>query len=242
MNESLKTGRAPAWRRIEAELEQDIVSGVFAPGCRLPVEPELAARFGVNRHTVRRALAMLADRGFISIEQGRGTFVREFLLDYPISGRTRFSEIISRQHRSSSAHLLHSRIEAAPALIARDLDIAADTLCVVMETLSEVDGKPLSVVTRYFPAARFTGIDAVFRDTGSISKALQYFGVTDYFRRLTRVTARPARPADADLLQQPRSWPVLVTEAINVDTAGIPVEYGLARGAAERMQIIFNTE
>lgn len=241
-NKPVKTTQLPAWRQIETALEQDINTGVFAPGSRLPIEPELALRFGVNRHTVRRALSALADRGFISIEQGRGTFVRESRLDYPISERTRFSQIISRQHRSGSAHFLSSREEPAPLLIARDLEITPGTLCVVLDTLSEVDTKPLTLTTRYFPASRFAGIDEIFQQSGSISTALQHFGVNDYIRRISRVTARPARPEDADLLQQPRSWPVLVIEAVNVDVDGIPIEYGLSRGAAERMQVIFEND
>jgi GntR family phosphonate transport system transcriptional regulator len=242
MSSPVSHTQVPAWRRIENQLEQDIASGAYPAGSRLPVEPELAARFGVNRHTVRRALAALADRGFISIEQGRGTFVRHSMLDYPIGRRTRFSEIISRQNRSARTQLLNSSIATPPQPVARDLQIAVDSLCVVLETLSEVDGKPLNLVTRYFPAPRFDGIDRAFQDTGSISKALQRFGVSDYRRRVTRVSARPARPEDAALLQQPRSWPVLVSESINVDLNGVPIEYGLARGAAERVQLIFETE
>ena len=64
------------WREIEEVLSQDIVNGVFPAGSRLPKESELALRFGVNRHTIRQALAALRDRGAISIEQGRGTFVK----------------------------------------------------------------------------------------------------------------------------------------------------------------------
>ena len=43
------------WRRIADDLERAITSGELAAGTRLPGENEIAARFGVNRHTVRRA-------------------------------------------------------------------------------------------------------------------------------------------------------------------------------------------
>ena len=45
------------WRQIMETLKAEIVSGAFEKGSRLPPESELAARFGVNRHTVRRAIA-----------------------------------------------------------------------------------------------------------------------------------------------------------------------------------------
>ena len=47
------------WRQIESALTEEIQSGLLQPGDRLPPESELAERFRVNRHTVRRAVAAL---------------------------------------------------------------------------------------------------------------------------------------------------------------------------------------
>ena len=47
--------------------------------------------------------------------------------------------------------------------------------------------------------------------------------------------------SDAELLRQARNRPVLVTESVNVDAAEVPVEYGVARFAADRFQIVFET-
>jgi DNA-binding transcriptional MocR family regulator len=52
--------RSALWREIAETLEVEIARGHAAAGARLPTEAELAARFGVNRHTVRHALADLA--------------------------------------------------------------------------------------------------------------------------------------------------------------------------------------
>ena len=62
------------WRRIADDLEQAIALGTHAAGERLPGEVEIAARFGVNRHTVRRALAELTERGLVRAERGSGTW------------------------------------------------------------------------------------------------------------------------------------------------------------------------
>ena len=69
------------WRQIAQALEQAITSGQHQPGGRLPSEAELSALHGVNRHTVRRALEALSSRGLIRIEQGRGSFVAEDVVD-----------------------------------------------------------------------------------------------------------------------------------------------------------------
>src|SRR5450432_3725851 len=82
------------WRRIADDLEQAIALGTHAAGDRLPGEVEIATRFGVNRHTVRRALAELSERGLVRAERGSGTYVETQRLAYPLRSRTRFSEIV----------------------------------------------------------------------------------------------------------------------------------------------------
>jgi len=58
-------------------MEQRILQGVYAPGERLPGESSLQVEWGVSRSVVREAMKMLASRGLLSIQQGRGTFVSE---------------------------------------------------------------------------------------------------------------------------------------------------------------------
>ena len=70
-------GLGPRARRVYAALHDRIVRGDLAPGARLPAHRELAAEFGVAPMTVRQVLSHLEERGFVSREVGRGTFVRQ---------------------------------------------------------------------------------------------------------------------------------------------------------------------
>jgi GntR family phosphonate transport system transcriptional regulator len=227
------------WRQIAEALAGEIRSGTLPEGARLATEPQLAARFGVNRHTVRRAMSDLAERGLVRIEQGRGTFVQEHVLDYLIGRRTRFSEIVSSQNRQSGGRLLGGAHEAAPAWVARELALEPDAPAIRLETLRDLDGRPLALGTHYVSAARFPRYLEVFRAEGSVTKALARCGVPDYERKVTRVTARMPEPSDAELLRQPRNRPVLVTEWVNVDRDGRPVECGVTRFASDRTQVVF---
>jgi DNA-binding FadR family transcriptional regulator len=58
-------------------LQQQISSGRYRTGDKLPIEPELMKQFGVGRSTVREAIKILANSGLLRVQQGVGTFVEE---------------------------------------------------------------------------------------------------------------------------------------------------------------------
>jgi GntR family transcriptional repressor for pyruvate dehydrogenase complex len=61
--------------RVAAQLLATIADGRHPPGARLPREAALADEARVSRLTLREAVRMLRDKGVLSVEQGRGTFV-----------------------------------------------------------------------------------------------------------------------------------------------------------------------
>lgn len=63
------------YEQIAAELRDRIAGGVHAVGEKLPPETVLARQMGVNRLTLRKALAILEGDGAIVRQRGRGTFV-----------------------------------------------------------------------------------------------------------------------------------------------------------------------
>jgi GntR family transcriptional regulator, phosphonate transport system regulatory protein len=230
------------WKKLAEKLENEIGAGEIAAGTRLPPEPELAARFGVNRHTIRRAVAALADMGLVSIEQGRGTFVRGTgMLGYPIGPRTRFTDVISGLNQFPRARFIRSARVPAMGKMATDLKLQEGDLCLLLETLHLADERPINLAAHYFPLARFEGLDRVFQEVGSITKALTRFEIHDYTRRTTRVSSRMPLSGEAELLQQPIGKPVLVLETVNVDETGTPIEFGIGRFASEAVQLVFET-
>src|SRR3546814_10999216 len=103
------------WRQIAETLEKDIREQVYEPGQRLPTEAELAARFSVNRHTVRRGIAFLEQEGVLRVEQGRGTFVQERMVDYRLGKRTRFTENHQKQSPIPPGDLVRALVLPADA-------------------------------------------------------------------------------------------------------------------------------
>lgn len=225
------------WRQIADRIRASIGNGDYDATGMVPPEKTLAAAFSVNRHTVRSALAALAQEGIVRTVQGRGTLIeRKERLNFPISRRTRFTDGIGDQARDLEGLFLASAEEPANAELARRLSIPEGTSVIRLETLSKVDRRPVSRSTSWFPAERFAGIDEGYRQHGSITRTFSELGLTDYVRDTTEVTASHAEPSDlADLELSPGAI-LLITKALNTDLEGVPVQYAVTRFASDRVQ------
>ncbi len=229
------------WRRIADEIEHSIVGGRFAPGSRLPGEIELAESFGVNRHTVRRAIAALAERGMVRAERGSGTYVEPPRIAYPIRARTRFSEIVGAAGRAVSGRLTTSTVEPAEPEIARRLRVKPGTAVVRLELLRHADRIPLCAATSWLPAERFPSAARIYASTSSITRVLAHFGVRDYARKSTQVSAAIADAAAAAALRIALGRPILVVDSTDLDGTGVPVITTRARFPADRLSLTIET-
>ncbi|AKI00070.1 phosphonates metabolism transcriptional regulator PhnF [Hoeflea sp. IMCC20628] len=236
-----RTGIA-LWRQVADQIRQSVLTGL-APDERLPSEAELATRFGVNRHTVRAAIAALEKEGILRAEQGRGTFLNDRKrLRYPIGQRTRFSSGLENQAQTRSGKLLSSKTLPAPLHVSTALSLPESTPVIELSTVSAADGVPVSAATSWFDAARFAQIADLYAETGSITASLALLGVDDYTRKTTAIEARHASSEDLDLLALSPGAIVLLTRAIDIDSRGQPVLYGESRFAADRVELLIDND
>jgi GntR family phosphonate transport system transcriptional regulator len=228
------------WRQIADTLSTEIRDRAYADTGRLPGEVELAARFAVNRHTLRQAVAALQTEGLVRIEPGRGTFVQHELLDYALSKRTRFSENLLRQGLLPSKQLLTACEIAAPERALRELKLDKGARVLKVETLDEANDKPIGLATAYYPAQRFSGLLAMLNEGTRTTEILKHFGVQDYVRANSRITTQMPTDENAQLLQQPANRPLLCVECLDVDMDGVPIKYGETVFCGDRVQLVVN--
>lgn len=229
--------RAPIWASIAATLSGEITAGQYRPGDKLPTEAALAQRFGVNRHTVRHALADLAQAGIVHARRGAGVFVATSPTDYPLGRRVRFQQNVLASGRTPSRQILRLEPRAAGPQEAEALNLPSGALVHVIEGLSLADAAPLAMFRSVFAAARFPGLLAAMAGQTSITAALAAEGLADYTRASTRITAIAADALLALHLRLPQGAPLLRSVAVNVDAAGVPVEFGTTWFAGDRVSL-----
>lgn len=230
------------WREIAGDLENKIQTRQLGPGDKLPSEHALVRRYYVTRHAVRTALSSLAERGLIHSTQGRGSYVQRPSLPVHIQRRTRFSEHVRQAKASHLQKTLRLGVEPAGADLARKFGVRVGTPLLCLERASTVNGQPNGLGTHYFLNSRVPGFAEHYESSQSITATLQALGIRDYVRVQTRIISRLPTPDEALQLDMPRHVPLIITQAINHDSEGVMLEYGEARMAADRVELVIEPE
>jgi len=223
------------YAQIAEVLEREYVRH-GSPGDRLPAEGELAARFGVNRHTLRRAVEELIAEGLLERQHGVGIFITDRQLDYRVGSGTRFTQTLAEIGIATGIRVVRKMVAPASAGVARHLGINEDEGVLWIETLRMADDQPFCVISHFLPVTPYRELLEGYQD-GSLHELLsQHCGALR--RTESLVTAVLPQGDDAKLLGITQQRPVLRVKSLNVvERDGTPVEYAITRFRADRIQL-----
>ena len=227
-----------AWKQISDDIETSIKDKTWKPGDKLPTEMELAKAYRVNRHTIRRSVHELVEKGLVSVEQGRGMFIPDYVLNYKLAKRTRFSEVVSSHNKFPGGRALSGAVIKANKKVSEALTMPLEGKVCLLRTIRELDGVPIVLAAHYFSASRFPDFLERFEEFKSVSKTLDSYGLGNYERQSTNISARMPNSEEIASLKQPANRPVLITESVNVDNSGEPIEFGISAFSADRTNLI----
>ena len=179
----------------------------------------------------------LEQGGLVRIEQGRGTFVQEHAIDYAIGKRTRFSENLRSQGMLGHQEVLGSQSLRAGD-IAKHLGLTRTAPLLRVQIVGKAENRPISVSEHFFDEKRFPDFADRLASLRSISKVYAHYGIGDYTRKWSRITAALPTPEIARLLGQPKTRPILQVEALNVDQEASPLQYSVARFVGDMVQLM----
>ncbi len=227
------------YSQIARQIEQEI-GRLYSAGDSLPPEAELALRFGVNRHTLRRAVDELVDAGLLERRHGVGVFVVGAPLDYQLGAQTRFTETLAAQGVGSDSRLIRRQTVPAGGGVAQRLHIIEGAPVFWLETLRLTNGQPLCVISHFLPVACCPPLQDAYTG-GSLHEFLKHQCGLQLRRVESLVTSVLPQGDDARLLNMPQNRPVLRVKSVNVDDRdGTPVEYAITRFRADRIQLRIN--
>jgi len=234
--------RTPVWKTIAETLESEIGRGHYRVGDKLPTEALLAARFGVNRHTVRRALSDMAERAIVRSRRGSGVFVDAPPTEYPIGRRVRFHQNVEASGRLPEKRVVRLEQRPSDQPEAEMLGLNSGAPVVVYEGLSLANATPVAHFESVFSLERFPSLIEALTQVSSVTAALAKCGVSDYVRASTRITAVRASATQALHLGLREGDPLLCSLSLNTDLKGSPVERGKTWFAGDRVTLTVSPE
>jgi GntR family transcriptional regulator len=203
----------PLYQQLAELLSREIGSGAFAPGARLPSEPELAERHGIGRPTVRQATELLVQRGLIERRRGSGTFVRRAPTRVDL-----FSLGGTLQSFREGGVDLKARLIGKPSqrIVKRDPENPfSERRALTLTRLSCIDVEPVLLERLYFEPALFPGLERLPLDGASLSRVVEerYYLKPTHAEQSFRVAATPDDVGSA-LGLEPGSPILLVKRAL----------------------------
>jgi GntR family transcriptional regulator len=214
----------PRYLQIAQRLRSAILAGEHAPGEALPGESVLSERYGVSRPVIRQALGLLQTEGLITVEHGRGTYVRQprQLLHhgsarYDRSGRapgqSAFEAEVGKVEPSTPTRRELTAVEEVPAPVevASRLGLTEGDPVVVRRHVFWLGEDPVQLLLAYYTVDLARG--TTLAEVKSTPSGVHAFLEDELGYRLTRaveeVETRMPSPEETQLLRLLPGVPVL---------------------------------
>ncbi|MEN3272358.1 MAG: GntR family transcriptional regulator, partial [Actinomycetota bacterium] len=205
--------RALRYADLADDLRRRIASGELRPGRLLPSEAQLAGENDVSRVTVRKALAQLRDAGLVASRQGFGWYVAPSPLPQPLDGLRTIEANVLAAGQAPQRRVLGFGFVVAPAR-AREV-LGVDTVLEIRR-VNLADDEAFARVTVWVPEALATDLSRAAVERQSLYELLP----TTLGGASQVISAVPATPDDAALLDLPAGTPLLRAERTTRDVAG----------------------
>jgi GntR family negative regulator for fad regulon and positive regulator of fabA len=137
------------WKRVQRPAEvaehrllEAILSGHFAVNSSLPGERDLAAQIGVTRPTLREALQRLARDGWLDIQHGKTTRIRDYWQEGNMGVLSVLAQMPEQQTPDFVAYLLEIRILLAPAYTRQAMERASSEIVILLTNYADIEDSP----------------------------------------------------------------------------------------------------
>lgn len=222
------------YQQVADDLREAIIRGTYAPGEKLPSQPQLAKKYGLNQTSISRAIGILETEGLIRTERGVGSRVIghpptvKRIRRVPPRGRgsgSSFAEGLQKAGYVPSNELVQAEPVEPPANVAERLELPAGALTLIRKRHMFADERPVQLAASYTPMHIAGSADIAFPDTGPSGF---YERLAERGHRVVRfveeIEARRPNEEEADFLQLSPAQYVLEVTRFALNRTAQPLE------------------
>ncbi|OBU88153.1 trehalose operon repressor [Chromobacterium subtsugae] len=184
------------YHQIYSEIIADIDNQRFAQGDKIPSESELMRSYEASRGTVRKAVDLLQERGYVQKIHGKGVFVlKPGNIEFQLSGIVSFQEMNERMGRKVVSRVAELARAPADAALVQATGLAEGEEIVRIKRVRNIDGENVILDVNHFVAELIPGLTEDIA-AGSIYRYIeQDLGLTISYAQRT-IEAQPCNDDD----------------------------------------------
>ncbi|HAU5562475.1 phosphonate metabolism transcriptional regulator PhnF [Pantoea sp. BL1] len=228
------------YQAVAAQLEQALQER-YRCGDYLPSEQQLADHYEVNRHTLRRAVDELVNKGLLQRRHGVGILVLMRPYDYPLHAQARFSQNLLEQGSHPTSERLLAVLRPASGDVASALAINEGDNVIHLRTLRRVNGVPVCVINHFLPELSWWPTIQQFQN-GSLHDFMQQHLGLDLTRSQTRISTRRAQAKECKQLEIALQSPLLCVRTLNKHRDGQVAEYSVSLTRGDMIELTLEHE
>jgi len=223
-----KVQKESPYQRLQRELGE-LIAGSEA-GAKLPTEPDLAAKMGVSRSTLREAMRSFEAQGLLIRRQGAGTFVvgKGGVFDTGIEVLESLETIAARLKLSISMGAHHIETVSADERLAKAFKTRKGAQLVCVSRVMHAEGRSIAYLQDTLPRDMLTSKDLERGFTGSVLDLLIRRGNPPLDKSYSEINAVSAPSHVARALEIQRGDVLLMFEADLYAKDGTAVDHSLS--------------
>lgn len=216
---------------IFRDIRDNIEAGTYAYQAFLPSEAVLTKVYACSHNTLRRALGLLRDAGYVQPIHGKG--VRVIYQEpkralFSVGGIESFQEAVERNRLESTTQVVTFERMTASETVARHTGFEPGANLVAIERIRVIDGEALILDRNFFLASAVEGLTKE-QAAGSIYKYLEHECGISIAMSKREITGERADTRDRELLDLDGIDYVVVVSSQTFDTQGTMIEYTQSR-------------
>lgn len=222
-----KNSMVPIYKQVADSIRDDVYNGILEKGDKLVSEQNLSESIGISRGTVRKAIAVLIDDGTLVQIQGKGTFVNDQDVEFPLGEQLfSFAEILEKEHLDYNTQTVKKEIRKADKLLAEKLQIDENENYLYLERIRSVKNEKIMLIENRINIKKYPLLAEVNIDNESLFRVIEKVTSKKISHAQSTYEAVTVGKERGTLLNIAKETPILkMTQAVylnNEDT----IEYG----------------
>lgn len=169
---------SPMHVQLREVIRNKIEDGEYEKGMTIPSENELAAAYGINRLTVRNAIAALVKEGLLKSVQGKGVYVMGPKIERDLETLGGFRQTMREKNKKPDIKLLKKVVRKAGVKYGYLFNIDPEDEIYYIKRICYSDDQPISLEEIFIPKNLFPRLEGMDITVFSLYEIYEFFGIS----------------------------------------------------------------